>query len=64
MVEQFLEAESEFGHSLPGEGRGKQARGEGKASPGPFSTSLRPVLSAEAELTGWGGDGRSGELHF
>lgn len=26
MVEQFLEAESEFGHSLPGEGRGKQAR--------------------------------------
>lgn len=26
MVEQFREAESEFGHSLPGEGRGKQAR--------------------------------------
>lgn len=44
MVEQLLEAESEFGHSLPGEGRGKQALGEGRASPGPFSASAPSIV--------------------
>lgn len=44
MVEQFLEAESEFGHSLPGEGRGKQAREREEQGPVPLHLSSPSIV--------------------